>query len=95
MRADNDRQQQHARPNIFLTDSHHSVDLEFTPKAAPMLKGVLKIGSNCCIGANKIVLKDIELGNGCVIGAGAVVTRNFPENSIVGRVQAKLIWMRT
>jgi acetyltransferase-like isoleucine patch superfamily enzyme len=81
-------------PNIFLTDSDHSVELTHTPKSGPMSRGILRIGDDCWIGANVAILKDVELGDGCVVAAGAVVTRSFPPNSIVGGVPAKLIRMR-
>ena len=33
----------------------------------------IKIGKNCFIGCNSIILKGTVLGDGCVVGAGAVV----------------------
>ena len=45
----------------------------------------IKIGKNCFIGCNAIILKGTELGDGCVVGAGAVVSGQFePDSVIVG-----------
>jgi acetyltransferase-like isoleucine patch superfamily enzyme len=45
----------------------------------------IKIGRNCFIGCNAIILKGTELGDGCVVGAGAVVSGKFePDSVIVG-----------
>jgi acetyltransferase-like isoleucine patch superfamily enzyme len=45
----------------------------------------IKIGRNCFIGCNTIILKGTELGDGCVVGAGAVVSGKFePDSVIVG-----------
>ena len=45
----------------------------------------IKIGKNCFIGCNAIILKGTELGDGCVVGAGAVVSGKFePDSVIVG-----------
>ena len=35
------------------------------------------IGNDVLIGANAVIMSDINIPDGCVVGAGAVVTRNF------------------
>ena len=42
----------------------------------------IKIGKNCFIGCNAIILKGTELGDGCVVGAGAVVSGKFEPDSV-------------
>jgi putative colanic acid biosynthesis acetyltransferase WcaB len=41
-----------------------------------------RIGNNVDIGANVVIIGDIEIGDNTVIGAGAVVTKSIPANSI-------------
>ncbi|MCK4358651.1 MAG: hypothetical protein KAW92_07885 [Candidatus Cloacimonetes bacterium] len=48
------------------------------------------IGNNCWIGANAIILPEIELGDNCIIGAGAFVTKSFPANYVIAGNPAKL-----
>ena len=43
----------------------------------------IKIGKNCFIGVNSIILKGTELGDGCIVGAGAVVSGKFEDNSVI------------
>ena len=43
----------------------------------------VKIGKNCFIGCNAIILKGTELGDGCVVGAGAVVSGKFEAGSVI------------
>lgn len=43
----------------------------------------IKIGRNCFIGCNTIILKGTELGDGCVVGAGAVVSGKFEAGSVI------------
>ena len=43
----------------------------------------IKIGKNCFIGCNSIILKGTVLKDGCVVDAGAVVSGVFEENSLI------------
>lgn len=49
------------------------------------------IGRNVWIGSGAIVLQGVTIGDNAVIAAGAVVTKDVPEDTIVGGVPAKEI----
>ena len=49
------------------------------------------IGDDVWIGANAVVLPGVTIGKHCVVAAGAVVTKDVPDNTIVGGVPAKVI----
>lgn len=51
----------------------------------------IRIGKNCWIGANAVVLPGVELGDNVIVGTGAVVTKSFPSNLIIGGVPAQII----
>ncbi len=51
----------------------------------------IRIGNNCWLGANCIILPGVELGDNVIVGAGAVVTKSFPENVIIGGNPAKIL----
>ena len=51
----------------------------------------IKIGRNCFIGCNAIILKGTVLGDGCVVGAGAVVSGKFEAGSVIAGNPARVI----
>ncbi|WP_261903462.1 acyltransferase [Vibrio fortis] len=56
-------------------------------------KGI-KIGDDCWIGNNVIILDGVEIGSGCVIGAGSVVSKSLPEKIVAAGIPAKIIKSR-
>ena len=49
------------------------------------------IGNNVNIGWNAIIMPGVTIGNNVVIAAGALVTKDVPDNSVVGGIPAKKI----
>ena len=52
------------------------------------------IGKDVWIAANCLITAGVSIGDGAVIGGGSVVTKDVPQNAIVGGVPAKIIKMR-
>jgi acetyltransferase-like isoleucine patch superfamily enzyme len=50
-----------------------------------------RIGQNCFIGGESIILPGVTIGDNCVVGAGSVVTRDVPPRSIVAGNPAQII----
>lgn len=50
-----------------------------------------RIGENCFIGGESIILPGITIGDNCVIGAGSVVTKDVPPRCIAAGNPAKVI----
>lgn len=42
-----------------------------------------KIGDNCLLGADSILIGNITIGNNVIIAAGAICTKNVPDNCMV------------
>lgn len=51
----------------------------------------ITVGNYVYIGVRSIIMPGVNIGNNCIIAAGSVVTRNVPDNTIVGGVPAKFI----
>ena len=53
--------------------------------------GQVVIGDDVWIGANAVVLPNVNIGRHCVVAAGAVVTKDVPDGCVVAGVPAKII----
>lgn len=69
----------------LLNDAHGGDAADLIPTRP------IKIGKNCFIGCNSIILKGTELGDGCVVGAGAVVSGKYEDNCVIAGNPAKVI----
>lgn len=49
------------------------------------------IGDDVWIGANAVILPGVTIGKHVVVAAGAVVTKDVPDNSLVGGVPARVL----
>jgi len=50
-----------------------------------------RIGRNCFIGGNSMILPGVEIGDSCIVAAGSVVTKSVPPNSIVAGNPARIV----
>ncbi|VVP27732.1 2,3,4,5-tetrahydropyridine-2,6-dicarboxylate N-acetyltransferase [Pseudomonas fluorescens] len=55
------------------------------------VSSTVRIGKNCFIGANAIIMPGVAVGDSVVVGSGAVVTKSVPNNVIVAGNPAKII----
>lgn len=51
----------------------------------------IRIGKNCWLGTNSVILPGVQLGDNVIVAAGAVVNKSFPSNVIIGGVPAKVL----
>jgi len=55
------------------------------------IAGKIKIGGNCFIGMNSIILPNVKIGDNVIIGAGSVVTQNIPDNVVIAGNPVRII----
>ena len=51
----------------------------------------VRIGNDVWIGGNVTILPGVTIGNNVVVAAGAVVTKDVPDNTLVGGAPARVI----
>jgi acetyltransferase-like isoleucine patch superfamily enzyme len=68
---------------VKMYDHNHQHALKGVPiYKQGFLAESIKIGNNCWLGSNVIVLKGVTIGANSIIGSGVVVYKNIPENSV-------------
>ena len=71
----------------IISADHSSDDYDIHIKTNP-----IKIGDNCWLAANCVILPGVELGDHTIVAAGAVVSKSFQGgNCILGGIPAKII----
>jgi acetyltransferase-like isoleucine patch superfamily enzyme len=75
-------------PKVSLLSEGHPI----SPKDRQTLTaGKIYIKKNGWIGANATILQGVTIGENSVVAAGSVVSKDVPDNTIVGGIPAKII----
>jgi acetyltransferase-like isoleucine patch superfamily enzyme len=80
---------------VMLIDVDHGVvEVERPIRLQGIYKRDVQVGNNCWIGYGACVLRGATVGDNCVVGTSTVVTRDVPDNAVVGGVPARVLRMR-
>lgn len=77
-------------PNTLISTVNHPM----TPMGRRKHLGIgsaVTIGNDVWIGGNATILPGVTIGNNVIVAAGAVVTKDIPDNTLVGGVPARKI----
>ncbi|WP_305067721.1 sugar O-acetyltransferase [Membranihabitans maritimus] len=75
-------------PKVSLLSEGHPISPESRHSLVP---GHIHIKKNAWIGANATILQGVTIGENSVVAAGAVVSKDVPDNTIVGGIPAKIL----
>lgn len=68
-------------PNVVLATAGHPIAPELREQMY-QYNAPIRIGRNCWLGANVVVVPGVTIGDNVVVGAGSVVTRDLPDNVV-------------
>lgn len=77
-------------PDALICTVNHPLDPAGRRKHLGIAKPIT-IGNDVWIGGKATILPGVTIGNNVVVAAGAVVTKDVPDNTLVGGVPAKVI----
>ncbi len=75
-------------PKVSLLSEGHPISPENRQSLVP---GHIHIKKNAWIGASATILPGVTIGENAVVAAGAVVSKDVPDNTVVGGIPAKII----
>jgi len=75
-------------PKVSLLTEGHPLSPE---NRHSLTVGRIHIKRNAWIGANATITQGVTIGENAVVAAGAVVTKDVPDNKVVGGIPAKII----
>ena len=80
---------------VMLIDFDHGVtDVERPIRHQGIYKRDVRVGNNVWIGYGACFLRGVTVGDNAIVGTNSVVTRDVPDNAVVGGVPARLLRMR-
>jgi acetyltransferase-like isoleucine patch superfamily enzyme len=80
---------------VMLIDFDHGVvEVERPIRLQGIYKRDVRVGSNVWMGYGACVLRGVSVGDNSIVGTNAVVTKDVPENAVVGGVPARVLRMR-
>lgn len=75
-------------PDVKLLSENHPLS---PAERHTLVPGKIHIKQNAWIGAGAIILPGVTVGENAIVAAGAVVSKDVPDNTIVGGIPAKII----
>jgi acetyltransferase-like isoleucine patch superfamily enzyme len=80
---------------VMLIDFDHGVvEVERPIRLQGIYKRDVRVGHNVWIGYGACILRGVTVGNNSIVGTSTVVTRDVPENAVVGGIPARVLRMR-
>lgn len=77
-------------PGVRIVSYQHQTARDKIIREQPVVAKPIRIGRDCWLGANSVILAGVDIGDGAVVAAGAVVREDVPAYAIVAGVPARI-----
>src|SRR6478736_9642670 len=80
---------------VMLIDFDHGVvEVDRPIRLQGIYKRDVRVGNNVWVGYGACFLRGVTVGDNAIVGTSTVVTKDVPDNAVVGGVPARLLRMR-
>jgi acetyltransferase-like isoleucine patch superfamily enzyme len=80
---------------VMLIDFDHGVvEVERPIREQGIYKREVRVGNNVWMGYGACVLRGVTIGDNAIVGTSTVVTKDVPDDAVVGGVPARVLRMR-
>jgi acetyltransferase-like isoleucine patch superfamily enzyme len=79
---------------MFIDFDHGVVEVERPIREQGIYKRDVHVGHNVWVGYGACFLRGVHVGNNVVVGTNAVVTKDVPDDAVIGGVPARVLRMR-
>jgi acetyltransferase-like isoleucine patch superfamily enzyme len=80
---------------VMLIDFDHGVvEVDRPIREQGIYKRDVRVGNNVWIGYGASFLRGVSVGDNAIVGTSTVVTKDVPDNAVVGGVPARVLRMR-
>ncbi|WP_439482637.1 acyltransferase [Cyclobacterium plantarum] len=79
-------------PGTKIVDNDsHRISIDISERRKPAVRIPICIEDNVWVGMNSLILKGVKIGKNSIVAAHSVVTKEVPENVLVGGNPARII----
>ena len=77
--------------NTIITSGTKIITHFYVPQTRTFTVGEVRIGSNCFIGMNTLIVNPVTIGSNAVVGGGSVVTKDIAPGTVCAGVPCRVI----
>jgi acetyltransferase-like isoleucine patch superfamily enzyme len=81
-------------PRVYIVDNNHGIERDSLIREQRSVAKEIRIGNDCWLGANAMVLAGVTLAEGTIVGAMALVSKDTEPYGIYHGIPARLVRVR-
>jgi acetyltransferase-like isoleucine patch superfamily enzyme len=81
-------------PRVYIVDNNHGIERDKLIREQRSVAKEIRIGNDCWLGANSMVLAGVTVAEGTIVGAMALVSKDTEPYGIYHGIPARLTRLR-